>query len=107
MGGKGEMIKTPDDLQDLRRKIYAKAKAEAHWRFWGLTSVASAAWRVDGDRSTRPRRRNARRCCKSFERSSGDIDPNRCNGWLSTSTRSCAAGELLRHWLLEPVLPVR
>jgi len=23
-------------LQDLRRKIYAKAKAEAHWRFWGL-----------------------------------------------------------------------
>jgi hypothetical protein len=55
MGGKGEMIKTPDDLQDLRRKIYAKAKAEAHWRSWGLTSVASAAWRVDGDRSTRPR----------------------------------------------------
>ena len=30
------MIKAPDDLQDLRRKIYAKAKAEAHWRFWGL-----------------------------------------------------------------------
>ena len=36
MGGKGVMIKAPDDLQDLRRKIYAKAKAEAHWRFWGL-----------------------------------------------------------------------
>src|ERR1700693_2275592 len=36
MGGKGEMIKAPDDLQDLRRKIYAKAKAEPHWRFWGL-----------------------------------------------------------------------
>ena len=30
------MTKTPDDLQDLRRKIYAKAKAEPHWRFWGL-----------------------------------------------------------------------
>ena len=30
------MIKTPDQLQDLRRKIDAKAKAEAHWRFWGL-----------------------------------------------------------------------
>ena len=30
------MIKAPDDLQDLRRKIYAKAKAEPHWRFWGL-----------------------------------------------------------------------
>jgi RNA-directed DNA polymerase len=36
MGGKGEMIKAPDNLQDLRRKIYAKAKAETHWRFWGL-----------------------------------------------------------------------
>src|SRR5216684_5010802 len=36
MGGKGEMTKAPDDLQDLRRKIYAKAKAEPHWRFWGL-----------------------------------------------------------------------
>jgi len=30
------MIKTPGSLQDLRRKIYAKAKAEPHWRFWGL-----------------------------------------------------------------------
>jgi RNA-directed DNA polymerase len=36
MGGKGVMIKTPDQLQDLRRKIYAKAKAEPQWRFWGL-----------------------------------------------------------------------
>jgi hypothetical protein len=23
-------------LQDLRRRIYVKAKAEKHWRFWGL-----------------------------------------------------------------------
>jgi RNA-directed DNA polymerase len=30
------MTTTPIGLQDLRRKIYAKAKAEAHWRFWGL-----------------------------------------------------------------------
>jgi RNA-directed DNA polymerase len=30
------MIKTPIDLQDLRRKIYTKAKAEQAWRFWGL-----------------------------------------------------------------------
>src|ERR1039458_2147186 len=36
MGGKGEMTKTPSNLQDLRRKIYVKAKTEASWRFWGL-----------------------------------------------------------------------
>jgi RNA-directed DNA polymerase len=30
------MTTTPASLQDLRRKIYAKAKAEPHWRFWGL-----------------------------------------------------------------------
>jgi RNA-directed DNA polymerase len=35
-GGKGEMIKAPIKLQDLRRRIYAKAKAEPAWRFWGL-----------------------------------------------------------------------
>jgi RNA-directed DNA polymerase len=36
MEGRGEMIKTPINLQDLRRRIYAKAKAEPSWRFWGL-----------------------------------------------------------------------
>jgi RNA-directed DNA polymerase len=30
------MTKAPIRLQDLRRRIYAKAKAEASWRFWGL-----------------------------------------------------------------------
>ena len=30
------MIKAPIQLQDLRRRIYAKAKAEPSWRFWGL-----------------------------------------------------------------------
>ncbi|MCP4964528.1 MAG: group II intron reverse transcriptase/maturase [bacterium] len=30
------MIKAPIGLQDLRRRIYAKAKAEPSWRFWGL-----------------------------------------------------------------------
>ena len=30
------MTKTPIKLQDLRRRIYAKAKAEPSWRFWGL-----------------------------------------------------------------------
>ena len=30
------MTKTPISLQDLRRRIYTKAKAEPSWRFWGL-----------------------------------------------------------------------
>ena len=30
------MTKAPIDLQDLRRRLYVKAKAEATWRFWGL-----------------------------------------------------------------------
>jgi len=34
--GKGEMTKTPISLQDLRRSLYVKAKAESTWRFWGL-----------------------------------------------------------------------
>jgi len=34
--GKDEMIKASNDLQDLRRRIYVKAKAETTWRFWGL-----------------------------------------------------------------------
>ncbi len=35
-GGKGGMIKTPISLQDLRKSLYVKAKAEPTWRFWGL-----------------------------------------------------------------------
>jgi len=30
------MTKAPISLQELRRRIYIKAKAEKHWRFWGL-----------------------------------------------------------------------
>ena len=33
--GKDEMIKASDDVQDLRRRIYVKAKAEPSWRFLG------------------------------------------------------------------------
>jgi RNA-directed DNA polymerase len=36
MGGRGEMIKAPVELQDLRRRLYVKAKAEPSWRFWGI-----------------------------------------------------------------------
>ena len=36
MEGKDEMTKASSGLQDLRRGIYVKAKAEPSWRFWGL-----------------------------------------------------------------------
>jgi RNA-directed DNA polymerase len=32
--GRDEMIKASIDLQDLKRRIYVKAKAEPSWRFW-------------------------------------------------------------------------
>ena len=32
----GGMIKPSVNLQELRRRIYRKAKAEKTWRFWGL-----------------------------------------------------------------------
>jgi RNA-directed DNA polymerase len=34
--GKDELINASGNLQDLRRRIYVKAKAETSWRFWGL-----------------------------------------------------------------------
>lgn len=34
--GGGEMIKAPIHLQDLRRRLYVKAKTEPSWRFWGI-----------------------------------------------------------------------
>jgi RNA-directed DNA polymerase len=32
----GRMRKPSIGLQELRRKIYSKAKTEKHWKFWGL-----------------------------------------------------------------------
>src|SRR5271157_2409363 len=40
------MTKASIDLQDLRRRIYVKAKAETSWRFWGL-SPETAGLRLD------------------------------------------------------------
>jgi len=46
------MMKAPIDLQDLRRRIYVKAKAKPSWRFWGLyvhvckTETLHAAYRL-------------------------------------------------------------
>src|SRR5262247_2677704 len=34
--GRDEMTKASINLQDLRRRLYVKAKAETSWRFWGL-----------------------------------------------------------------------
>ena len=36
MKGKDDMTKTSSELQDLRKKIYIKAKAEKIGKFWGL-----------------------------------------------------------------------
>jgi hypothetical protein len=45
MEGRGEMIKTPINLQDLRRRIYAKAKAESSWRFWKARKRRGFGWK--------------------------------------------------------------
>jgi len=36
MEGRGDVTTAPISLQDLRRRLYVKAKAEKDWRFWGL-----------------------------------------------------------------------
>jgi RNA-directed DNA polymerase len=46
MEGKDEMTKASINLQDLRRRIYVKAKAETSWRLWGL-SPETAGLRLD------------------------------------------------------------
>ena len=77
------MIKAPVDLQDLRRRIYVKAKAEPLWRFWGLyvhvckTETLREAYRL-ARRTTEPRglmgsrsRRSRRRAWMASWSSSG------------------------------------
>jgi len=41
--GRGGVTTAPISLQDLRRRLYVKAKAEKDWRFWGL-SVHVGKW---------------------------------------------------------------
>lgn len=36
MGGEVVMTKATINLQDLRKKIYIKAKADKTWQFWGI-----------------------------------------------------------------------
>src|SRR2546425_5027934 len=36
MEGRGDVTTAPISLQDLRRRLYVKAKAEKDWRVWGL-----------------------------------------------------------------------
>ena len=54
------MTKSPMDLQDLRRRIYVKAKAEPSWRFWGLyvhvckLETLHAAYRLARDNNGAP-----------------------------------------------------
>jgi hypothetical protein len=40
--GKDEMTKASIDLQDMRRRLYGKAKAEPSWRFWVRRHLAQA-----------------------------------------------------------------
>ena len=53
--GKDEMIKASIDLQDLRRRIYVKVKAETSWKFWDYMSM-SASWKRYAKRMRWPKR---------------------------------------------------
>jgi len=42
------MITASISLQDLRRKIYVKAKADQSWRFWGKPETPGVSGGTDG-----------------------------------------------------------
>jgi hypothetical protein len=44
MEGRGDLTMASIRLQDLRRRLYVKAKADKDWRFWASTSMY-ASWR--------------------------------------------------------------
>ena len=91
------MIKAPIGLQELRRRIYRKAKSEKTHRFWGLfvhitkTETLEEAYRIakrnggaagiDGQslRTSRPRGVTAflRQCGKTYEHRQVPTQPNR------------------------------
>src|SRR5215467_16232787 len=56
------MIKAPVSLQDLRRRLYIKAKAKPAWRFWGAARpshrrrkwVGEGSWRRWSGRERKP-----------------------------------------------------
>ena len=41
------MIKAPIVLQDLRQRLYAKAKADASWHCWARVSTGAPEVRLD------------------------------------------------------------
>jgi hypothetical protein len=57
--GKDEMIKASIDLQDLRRRLYVKAKAETSWRFWGLVCCRDTKEKKEGRHELKDKCRTA------------------------------------------------
>jgi hypothetical protein len=60
MEGRGVVTMASISLQDLRRRLYVKAKADKDWRVWGLY-VHVAKQETLGPRTTSPSTRTAHR----------------------------------------------
>src|SRR5216684_9089566 len=61
MEGRGVLIMASISLQDLKRRLYSKAKADKDWRFWG--PVRSCGQTGDATRRVRP--------CEAQQRGAG------------------------------------